>query len=138
MGQLVSSAVLHQQMPADESRQTRAVLEAIMSEHGATRFKFDACEEITHLLKWSAVLQRETHQAGDDVVETDELRRTVRAFDSKVDFCRLFVVVDAEVEGALAGDLDLLGDVVSAAGKNKSLAHVGVSVSGEAGSTGLS
>ena len=61
-----------------------------------------------------AVLHRKTPQAGDDIVITDQFRRTVRAFHSKNDLRRLVVVVDVEVERALAGDLDLLYAVVAA------------------------
>ena len=77
MSQLLSAAVLHQQMPANQIRQSRTVLEAIVSRDRATRFKFDAGEEIAHLLQADAVLQRETHQAGEDIVEADQLRETV-------------------------------------------------------------
>ena len=106
MSQLVSAAILHQQMPANEIRQTRTLPEAIVSRHRATWSEFDACEEIADLLKRSAVLQGETHQAGNDIVETDQFRRTVRTFHAQEDFCWLFVIMDADVEGALAGDFD--------------------------------
>ena len=112
-----SPAVLHQQMSANQIRQTRAVLEAIVPGHRATWCKFGACEEIADLLKRSAVLQGKTHQAGDDVVETDQFGGTVRTFHAKKDFCRVFVVVHAEVERALAGDLHFLRDVMAASRK---------------------
>ena len=35
MGQIIAAAVLHQQMPADQIRQTRTMLEAIVSGHRA-------------------------------------------------------------------------------------------------------
>ena len=72
MAQLVTATVLNQQVPTDQIRQTGAVLEASVPGHWAAWLKFGACEEISHLLKRSAVLQRETHQAGNDVVETDQ------------------------------------------------------------------
>jgi hypothetical protein len=64
----------------------------------------------------SAVLQRETHQAGNHVVEADQFRRTVRAFHSKKNFCRLLVVMDADVKRALAGDFDFMCDCDGGAG----------------------
>ena len=68
----MSAAVLHQQMSANQIRQTRTVLEVIMPGHRATRFKFDACEEIAYLPSKGAVLQCEAHQAGDDIVQADQ------------------------------------------------------------------
>jgi hypothetical protein len=53
MRQLVTAAVVHQQMSADQIRQTRAGLEAIVPGHGAAWLKFGACEEIAHFLKRS-------------------------------------------------------------------------------------
>ncbi len=72
MSQVLSAAGLHQQMSANQIRQTCTVLEAIVSGHRATWSKFHFCEEIADLLKWSAVLQSDAHQAGYDVVETDQ------------------------------------------------------------------
>ena len=51
VGQLFSPAVLDQQVPADQIRQTRTMLEAIVSGHGAAWSKFNPCEEIAELLK---------------------------------------------------------------------------------------
>jgi len=71
MGQLLSAAVLHQQMSANQIWQTRTVLEVSVPRHRATWSKLGACEEIADLLKRSAVLKGNTHQTGDDVIETD-------------------------------------------------------------------
>src|ERR1051325_3895732 len=54
MCQLIAPAVLHQQMPTDQIRQTRAMLEAIVAGYRATRFKFDTGEEFTDLRKRGA------------------------------------------------------------------------------------
>jgi hypothetical protein len=105
-------------MPANQIRQTRAGFDAIVSEYRAAWREFGAGEEITHFLKRSAALQRKTHQAGDDVIEADQFRGTVRAFDTKKDFCWLCIVMGANVERALAGDPDLLRDVIPAGGKS--------------------
>ena len=56
MGQLLSIAVLHQQMLADQIGQARIVLEAIVSRHRVAWLKFGSCEEIAHPLKRSAIL----------------------------------------------------------------------------------
>ena len=61
MSQFITAAVLHQQMPANQIRETRAGLQAIVPGHRATWSKLGACEEIADLLKRSAVLQGETH-----------------------------------------------------------------------------
>ena len=119
MGQIITAAKLNQQMPANQIRQTRTMLEALVPGRRATWRKFGASEEITDLLKWSAVLQGEVHQAGDHVVEADQFRGTVRTFQSKKDFCWLCVVMAAEVERALAGDPNFLCDVVAAVGEGK-------------------
>jgi hypothetical protein len=65
-----------------------------------------------------------THQAGDYVVEADQFRGTVRALHSEKDFCRSFVVMDAEVERALSGHFDFLGDMVATVGEGKAGAHI--------------
>jgi len=124
----VSSAVFHQQMSTNEIRQTRAGLEAIAPGHRATWSKFSPSEEIADLLKRSAVLQGYAHQAGDNVVETDQFRSAVGPFEAKKDFCGVFVVMDAEVERALAGDLDLLCDVIAAVGEGEAGAHAATTI----------
>ena len=58
-----------------------------------------------------AVLQRKTHQADDDVVETDQVRSAVGSF------------MDADVEGALSGDFDFLGDMIAAVGEDQTVAQ---------------
>ena len=68
-----------------------------MSGHRAARFKFGSCEEITDLLERSAVLEGETHQAGDYVVQTDQFGGAVGSVHPKKDFRRMFVVVDAHI-----------------------------------------
>jgi hypothetical protein len=65
-------------------------------------------------LSGSTVLQGNTHQAGHYVVETDQFRGIVRALHAKKDFGWLIVVVDADVECPLLGDLDLLRDLIPA------------------------
>jgi hypothetical protein len=123
MSQLGTAATLHQQMPADEIRQTRAGLQAIVSDDRAARSKFNLREEITDLLKRSPVLERDTHQAGNHIVETDQFGGAVWTFYAKKDFCRVFVVMHADIELALAGDSDLLSDVVAAGGEGQTGAH---------------
>src|SRR5580765_5154445 len=90
------------------------MLDAIVPDDGVTRGKFGACKEIPDLLKWSTVLQGKTHQAGDDVVEADQFRGTVRTFHAKKDFCWLCVVMHAAVERALSGNPDLQSDAMKA------------------------
>ncbi len=51
MSQFFPAAVLDQQVPADQIRETRTVLEAIVPHDGTTGLKFGACEEIAHFLK---------------------------------------------------------------------------------------
>lgn len=51
MGELIPTAVLDQEVPADEIGQAGAVLQPIMSRHLPAGGKFGACEEITQLLK---------------------------------------------------------------------------------------
>ena len=122
MGQFFPAAVLNQQMLPDQIRETRTVFDAIMSGDGAPWGKFSASEEIAHLIKRSAVLLGNTHQASNHVVETDQFRRAVRAFQAKKDFCRLFVVMDAEVERALTRNSDFLCcDVITTSRKSATI-----------------
>ena len=57
MGQVVPAAGLDQQMPADQIRETRAGLEALVPDHGATGLKLGAGEEVANLLPRSVLLQ---------------------------------------------------------------------------------
>ena len=123
MPQLVPAAVLDQQMPANQIRYTRAVLEAIVPDDRATGRKLGTSEEIADLLKRSAVLQREAHQAGDDVVEADQFGGTVWTLQTKEDFGWMYIVMDAEVERALAGNSDLLCGMVAAGGEGTAVGH---------------
>lgn len=89
----------------------------------ATWSKFSPSEEIADFLKRSAVLQGETAQAGDYVVEGDEFAGAVRPLDPKEEFRGLGRIMDADVERALAGDPDLLCGMVSAVGEGKPVSH---------------
>ncbi len=51
MFQVVSPTILNQHVSADEVRQTRTVLEAIMPRHQGTGVKFDASDDIAKVLK---------------------------------------------------------------------------------------
>ena len=92
-----------------------------MSNNRATRGKLGAGEEIAELLKRRAVLQRDAHQAGHHVVKANQFRGTVRTFHARKDFGWVVVVMDGDVEGALAGDFDFLRDVMTAGRKNTTL-----------------
>jgi hypothetical protein len=59
------------------------------------------------------VLQGEAYQAIHNVVGADELGGAVRPLQSKQNFRWLFVLMDADVERALAGNADLLRGVVT-------------------------
>jgi hypothetical protein len=100
-------------MPADEIRQTRTLLEVRVPRHWAAWSKLSPSEESADLLKWGAILLGDAHQAGNDIVEADQFRGAVRPFHAQKDFCRLCVIMHAEVKRALAGDFDFLGDVVT-------------------------
>lgn len=131
MGQVVTLAELHQQMPADQIRHTRTMLEAIMPGHRAAWFKFGSSEEISDLLKRSAVLEGQTHQAGDDVVKADQFRGAVRTFEPEEDFGWVFVLMDAEVERPLSGNANFLCAVSTASGKRtarRRLSYIGHAV----------
>ena len=99
------------------------MLDAIVPDNRATRSKFRVSEEIADVLKRSTILQSETHQAGDNVVETDQFRRTVRALQAKKNFTRLLIVMDADVERALSRDFDFLREVMTAVGEGKTGTH---------------
>ncbi len=110
MGQVLASAVLHQQMPANEIRQTRAVLKAIVSGHRAAGLKFGPSEEIANLFERSPVLKRDRCQASNYVIEGDQLRGAVRTFEAEKHLSGVFVVMNADVERA-ARNPDFLRDV---------------------------
>ena len=121
MPEVVTAAVLHQQMPANQIRQTRAVFEAIMPGHRAAWSKLGTCEEIAELLKRSTILQRETHQAGHHVVEADQFGGTIRNFPAEEDFGGDCVVMDGKAERAAFCDPNLLRDVIAASGKGATI-----------------
>lgn len=113
MRQLIPLAIRHEQMSADQIRHTRTMLETIVPGHRATWIKFGSSEEIADLFKWSAVLQGQTHQAGNDVVETDQFGGAVWTFEPEEDFCRLRIVMHAEVERSFPRNANFLCDVAS-------------------------
>ena len=121
MGQFFPAAVLNQQMPPDQIRETRTVFDAIMSGDGAPWGKFSASEEIAHLLK----RERRTagqYSSGEQPRRRDRsIQKSSRAFQAKKDFCRLFVVMDAEVERALTSNSDFLCDVITTSGKSATI-----------------
>ena len=123
VGQLIPMAVVDEQVSSDEIRETRALFEALVSDDGATGLELCASEELADLLQWSAILQGDAHQASDDIVQADQFRGTVRAFQSKKDFRRSGVIVDADVERALASDPDLLRDMISPGREGQPSAH---------------
>lgn len=95
-----------------------------MSGHRATWSKFSPSEEIADLLKrGSAVLQRETHQAGNHVVEPGQFGGAVRTFEPQEDFSWSWIVMDAEVEGTPAADSNLLCGMLAAVGEGKPVGH---------------
>ena len=77
----------------------------------ATWGKFSASKAIADLLKWSAVPERETHQAVDDDVQSDKFRGAVGSFRSKTEFCEVFVVMNADIERTVTREIEILCDV---------------------------
>lgn len=99
----MTAAIFHQQAPTDEvwqtSCQTMGQMEQIWLQRGDRR-----------PAQGSAVLQGETQQAGNAVVESDHFSRAIGSYDAPEEFRRLLIAMDAQVERALAGEPDLLGD----------------------------
>jgi hypothetical protein len=69
------------------------------------------------------MLQRYAHQAGNNVVEKDQLRGTVGSFDPNEDFSGLRIIMNTDAKGTLAGDFDFLGDVLTTGRERKPLTH---------------
>jgi|SRR5678816_2075653 len=103
-------------MPSNGIRQTRARrwahMEQIWHQRGDHRNS-----------QPEAILQGETHQAGNDVVETDQFGRAIASLKAQKEFGSVFVVMDAEIERALADDFDFLRDLVATVGEGKALTH---------------
>lgn len=124
MGEIKSSAIHDQEVPANQTCDTRTMLEAIVPRHRAIWSKLSPSEEIADLLQCGgAVLQGETAQAGNDVVEGDEFAGAVRPLDPEEEFSRLRIVMDADVERALSGDPNLLCGMVAAGGEGQASTH---------------
>jgi hypothetical protein len=122
--QFASPAVLNQQVPTNQIRHTGTVLKAVVSSDRAAWLKFGSSEEIAHLLKpVCAVLQGDAHQAGNDVVQTDQFGGAVGAFHAQEDFGGVDIVRDADIKRALTSDSDFLGDVIPASGEGEAVAH---------------
>lgn len=66
-------------------------------------------------------MKRQRAQAGQDVVQGDHLRGTALTFHADEQLGRLGVLVDRDVQGPLAADLQLLGDVLAAVGEGPAL-----------------
>ncbi|HLZ32579.1 MAG TPA: hypothetical protein VKP13_01085, partial [Nitrospira sp.] len=97
--------------------------EAVVPGHWFARLKFGACEQIADLLKGGAILQGKTHQTGNDIVETDQLGRTVDPFQTQEDLGRVLVIMNADIGRALTSDFDFLCDVLTTGRERKPLAH---------------
>lgn len=104
---------LDQQVPTDQFGQTGTMFQPIMAVYGLAWGNVGAREEITDFFEGRTVLQGYAHQAGDDVVEGDSLRGTVRAFDSKEDLGWGRIVVYGDMERSLIRNPDLSGNVVA-------------------------
>jgi hypothetical protein len=110
-------------MSANEIWETRAGFDVIVPDNGAAWGKLGTCKEVADLLNRCAVLQGQTHEASNDVVEADQFRGTVRTFEAKKDFCRRLVIMDAEIKRALTSDPDFLCDMMAAVGEGMPGAH---------------
>ena len=117
MPHVLTAAVFDEEMPADEIGQTRTVLQPIVPGHRAARLEFGASEEIAELLKGSAVLEGDAQQAGDDVVQTDQLGGAVGAFQAEKDFSGVRIVMNADVESPLTRNAEFLRAVTTAGRK---------------------
>ena len=83
-----------------------------------------ACEETADLFeRGHRTVQGNTHQAGYDVVQSDQFGGAVASFQPQKDFCWSFVVMDADVEGSLAVNADLLCGMLAAVGEGKACTH---------------
>lgn len=122
MGEFLTPAILNEQVLPDEIGQTGAMFQPIMARDRPAWGKLGAREEIPELFKGCPVLQRDAHQAGNDVVECDGLGGAVRAFDAKEDFGRGLIIVDRDIQGASANP-DLLDDVVTTSGEGQASTH---------------
>ena len=111
----MTAAIFHHQARPTRSGRHRA-------SQWAKRSKFGFREEIADLLKRSIIRQHEPQQAGNHFVETDQFRGAARAFYAKEDFGWILGVAHAEVERVLAGNPELLGDVVVEVGGGEALA----------------
>lgn len=109
-------------MPADEIGQARTLRQPIMPRHGNARGKLRSCEEIGELFE-ACILQGDAHEAGNGVVERDDLRGAIMTFHQKEDHRGGRIIMYGDVERALISDADLLGDVVSTRGEGEARAH---------------
>lgn len=75
MGEIMPSAVLHQQVQTDEIRQTRTMLEAIVPGYRATRGKFGSSEEIADFLCVGGCSRRAGRQAGGSCGHHEQVNR---------------------------------------------------------------
>ena len=94
MGEVVSPAILDEQVSSDEIRQTGTVFQPVMSRDRPAWGKLGAREEIADLFEGCTVLQGDTHQAGNDVVEGDGLGGAVSPFHPKEDLGRGLIIMD--------------------------------------------
>lgn len=111
---LLSTAVLKQKMPTDQASKLVQDFRRSCPDTGPQGANWAPARRSPSFSRGSTVLKGHAHQAGDDVIETDELRRTVRPFDAHEDYGRLIILMDGDIQRALAGDANFLSDVVTA------------------------
>ncbi len=100
--------MLHQQVSTNQIRQARTVLQAIGSHDCAAGLELGTSSELAE------ILQGDTHQAGDDVVQANQLKGAIGVFEAGRDFSGVGVVMDAEIESPIGGEPDFLCDVMRA------------------------
>lgn len=94
MGEVVSPAILNEQVSSDEIRQTGTVFQSIVPRDGPAWGKLGAREEIADLFDGCTILQGDAQQAGNDVVEGDGLGGAVSPFHPKEDLGRGLIIMD--------------------------------------------
>ena len=70
--------------------------------------------ELSTSYELAEILQGDTHQAGDDVVQANQLKGAIEVFQAGRDFSGVGVVMDAEIESPIGGEPDFLCDVMRA------------------------
>lgn len=83
MGEIITAAILHEQMSADEIWQTRAIPNTVMPAYWSARFELNPMKHASDFFQRRTELKGQGSHPGQHVKQGDNFSRAAFAFDSE-------------------------------------------------------